>query len=294
VVVVTLNTPSTPTTHLGTTCSSFTSVSLTPPIISFCVRTPSRTSHVLTTHPTGDFAVHILSKHQTAASLAFSSPRTQHDLSAFPHHIDACTSLPILHNCLGVLICRVCKDKRVQVGDHEVWFGEVVRIVPGVGSVSGETSMEPLVYYESSYRSVGDEVFMERLEKGGLSFREWTHRAHLRMAWIYLRESTKKEDAFPKIKKAIQTHNAANAHLIKHGYNETITWFYLHLIDLALKDHHLHSSASASSSSSITPAVNQNEDFLDFIARYPVLEDRRVVGRYYSADVLRSEGARER
>lgn len=179
VVVVTLNTPETPTHHLGTTCSSFTSVSLQPPIISFCVRSPSRTSAILNANPSTHFAVHILSKHQTHHSLAFSSPKTQHVISAFPHHIDTSTKLPILHNCLGVLICQAVKN--VQIGDHETWFGHVKRIVHGVGSVKiGETNMEPLVYYESSYRSIGDEVFMEKVEKGTLSFAEWTHRAHLR------------------------------------------------------------------------------------------------------------------
>ncbi|TPX63248.1 hypothetical protein SpCBS45565_g06763 [Spizellomyces sp. 'palustris'] len=284
VVVVTLNVPDKQTKQLGTTCSSFTSVSLHPPTVSFCIRSPSRTSTILQDALTAHFAVHILSKHQTQHSLAYSSPKTQHLFSSFPHHIDASTKLPILHNCLGVLICQPIKS--VRVGDHETWFGHVKRIVHGVGSVSGETQMEPLVYYESSYRSIGDEIFMEQIEKGALSFEEWTHRAHLRMAWIYLREAGSKEAAYPYIKKAILTHNATNAHLIKHPYNETITRFYLHLIDLAVRnDNH---SGNTKSNEPCDPIP----DFLEFLSKHPFLEDRSVIGRYYSPATLISDQAK--
>ncbi|KAI9099276.1 flavin reductase like domain-containing protein [Phlyctochytrium arcticum] len=276
VVVVTLTTNETESNHLGTTCSSFTSVSLDPPVVSFCIRHPSRTSTVLQQKTSSHFAIHILSRHQTQQSLAYSSPQTQHIFDTYPHHIDTDTKLPILHNCLGVLICKPVQS--VQVGDHEVWFGEVSSIVHGVGSTkNGGKDMEPLVYYESSYRSVGDEVFMEQLEKGALSFDEWTHRAHLRMAWNYLREGSL-EAAYPRVKRTVMNHNATNAHLIKHGYNDTITRFYLHLIHLAFK---------------AEEAQNCNSDFLEFLAKYPFLEDQHVITRYFSPALLKSPHAKE-
>ena len=39
-----------------------------------------------------------------------------------------------------------------------------------------------------SFRSVGDEMFMEAFEQRTLPFEQWTHEAHLRMAWNYIKE----------------------------------------------------------------------------------------------------------
>lgn len=61
-----------------------------------------------------------------------------------------------------------------------------------------ETEPKPLLYYKSSYRSIGDQLFMEAFESGELEF--WTHTEHLRMAWTYLRDSGSKELALPLIR----------------------------------------------------------------------------------------------
>ena len=70
----------------------------------------------------------------------------------------------------------LCKPKGwpVEVGDHEVWFGEVVEVL------KEDSTKDPLVYYQQSYRSVGDELFIDAFENATLSFNQWTHRAHLR------------------------------------------------------------------------------------------------------------------
>ncbi|KAJ3016107.1 hypothetical protein HKX48_004198 [Thoreauomyces humboldtii] len=210
-------------------------------------------------------------------------------MSAFPHHVDDRTGLPILHNCLGVLICRAVKH--VEVGDHQCWFGEVVGIVHGVGGSKKDTDKVgrkreggPLVYYESQYRSVGDQVFMTKIEDGALSIREWTHRAHLRMAWNYLRDTPDQEEAaYVKIRAAILSHNKTNGHLLKHPFNETMTRLYFHLVRLAVQD-----DVRSRSNDDETP------DFLDFLARYPFLEDAKLKDRFYTEDVLLGVDARER
>ena len=39
-----------------------------------------------------------------------------------------------------------------------------------------------------SFRSIGDETFLRAFEDTTLPFEDWTHEAHMRMAWNYLRE----------------------------------------------------------------------------------------------------------
>ncbi|KAH6567033.1 hypothetical protein BASA50_009133 [Batrachochytrium salamandrivorans] len=276
VVVTVCDTTTAPPKTRAMTCSSFTSVSLTPPIVSFGIRSPSSMTPLLLS--SSYFAVHLLSKQQIAQSVAFSSPRTQTDFTAFPHHFDdGGTGLPILHGSLSVLICRA--EQTIQIGDHEVWFGRVERIVPGLGVSKDNRRMEPLLYYNSSYRSIGDEVFIDAFEKATLSFDEWSHRAHLRMAWNYLREvDGSLEKAIPRVKEGIFRYNAANTDRVKTGYNETITVFFLKLTAMAI-DADMRLSGD-------------HNDFLEFLGRYPILENFKTIFRFYSKERLYSESAK--
>ena len=47
--------------------------------------------------------------------------------------------------------------------------------------------------------SIGDEIFAHAFENQTLPFAEWTHKAHLRMAWYYISDLGK-DDAIPAIK----------------------------------------------------------------------------------------------
>ncbi|KAF9117831.1 hypothetical protein BGX30_005027, partial [Mortierella sp. GBA39] len=72
VVVVSTCSPEDPTLRRGITISSFSSISLQPiPLISFCVKLPSRASTVL--HESDQFVIQFLSSEQIAHSVAFSS-----------------------------------------------------------------------------------------------------------------------------------------------------------------------------------------------------------------------------
>ncbi|KAI8923205.1 flavin reductase like domain-containing protein [Entophlyctis helioformis] len=292
VVVTVCDTAKPEASTRGLTCSSFTSVSMDPPIVSFAIRTPSSTSALL--HKSSVFAVHLLSKQQIAHSVAFSSPKTQADLSPFSHHLDdGGTGLPILHGCLSVLICHA--EHSVQVGDHEVWFGRIERIVHGLGSSRGDSKMEPLLYYESTYRSIGDEVFMDAFEQATLSFDEWTHRSHLRMAWIYLSEAGANVDkVFPVVKEGIMRFNAANQERVRTGFNETITQFFLRMTAMAIEAD-LQAAAASTAPTGKEPnraSKKSGGDFLEFLARYPLLDDFSFISRFYSRDRLYSNEAK--
>lgn len=53
--------------------------------------------------------------------------------------------------------------------------------------------------YFRSFRSVGDEIFIKAFEDATLPYEDWTHEAHLRMAWTYITEYGK-EKATPFIR----------------------------------------------------------------------------------------------
>ena len=50
-----------------------------------------------------------------------------------------------------------------------------------------------------SFRSVGDQLFLQAFESATLPFEDWNHEAHLRMAWNYIKEYGP-EGAAPYIK----------------------------------------------------------------------------------------------
>jgi flavin reductase (DIM6/NTAB) family NADH-FMN oxidoreductase RutF len=110
-------------TPRGLTCSSLSSVSLSPPILSVCMGVWSRTLAAVRDH--GSFAVNILSVHGLAAAEIFAS--------AAPGHFDRVqwrsadmADLPRLEDTAAFAACRVIAT--YEVGDHVVVFGEVTAV----------------------------------------------------------------------------------------------------------------------------------------------------------------------
>lgn len=128
----------------GATIGSFTSVSLEPPLVSINVGSETKMHDVL--KEASRFAVHLLGDEQSDLSIHFAVPNRTGDeqLAAVPHSLDE-YDVPILEEAQAVLHCRCYDD--VEAGDHSIFIGEVVAI-----EKRGEAA--PLLYYNSSYRSV--------------------------------------------------------------------------------------------------------------------------------------------
>ena len=124
------------------TCSSFQSVSLEPPIVSFNIQSHSSTLPFL--KQSSHFAVNILSSEQIQQSMHFSSYKTLTDFSTIPHYKE--DGLALLQGTLGAFICRT--ETKVEIGDHFVWFGRVEKTIEGIGS-QRSLNPQPLVYYQS-------------------------------------------------------------------------------------------------------------------------------------------------
>ena len=76
-----------------------------------------------------------------------------------------------------------------------------------------------------------DQSLLEQFQSLTLPFSEWTHRCHVKVAYLYLRAYPFPE-ALDKLRAAIKAYNAANNRPDgpTEGYNETTTHALLHLI----------------------------------------------------------------
>lgn len=117
-----------------------------------------------------------------------------------------------------------------------------------------------------------DSLFREQFETGIIQPADFSHRAHIRLAYIYLCEYDP-ETTHKKIRTDIQNflgHHRMNA----SHYHETLTRSWI-----------LAVSYFMSTSSSTTSAA-------DFITNNPILLDKEIMLTHYSKEILFSEKAR--
>ena len=121
----------------GLTASSFTSVSLDPPLILVCVDHKSQSYPALLER--GRFAVNILRANQQEVSRRFASTRLDKfdDLPFSWSPLD----LPLIDGALTQLECVTVSTH--AEGDHTILVGRVERAHLGSG--------EPLIYYRGRY-----------------------------------------------------------------------------------------------------------------------------------------------
>ena len=127
----------------GLTVSSFTSVSLEPPLILICL------GHAVTNiedfRRAGCFGLSILSEHHQAISDRFA--QKGHDrFDGVDWHLGA-TGVPLIRSAIATIECAV--RQRISSGDHDIFIGEVVGTCVHDGA--------PLIYYASRYRKLAAE-----------------------------------------------------------------------------------------------------------------------------------------
>jgi hypothetical protein len=115
---------------------------------------------------------------------------------------------------------------------------------------------------------VDDRELLAHFESLTLPLAQWTHRAHVKVAFLYLREHGF-EEALRRLRSGIQSYNAANnvPDTPTSGYNETTTHAFLHLI---------HATMRAYGELVPTPDA---ESFCD---AHPQLQHRHVLRLFYS------------
>jgi flavin reductase (DIM6/NTAB) family NADH-FMN oxidoreductase RutF len=123
----------------GMTASSFSSLSLDPPLILVCFDLTAAT--LAAVDATGAFVINILGSQQEPLSRQFAS-RGAHSLDEVNFEIGE-IGIPILSDTLAHFECRVAR--RHIEGDHVILVGEVI-----AGDV--DHGDDPLLYFRGSYR----------------------------------------------------------------------------------------------------------------------------------------------
>ena len=119
-----------------------------------------------------------------------------------------------------------------------------------------------------------DLAFKDDVESCTFPVPEFDHRAHLRLAYVYLAQTSSPNESVKLVKKALTgllTHSGVDP-LVK--YHETLTEAWL----LAVH-HFMHNTSHVSSAE-------------DFLGQNPKLLDSRIMLTHYSEDVLFSEAAK--
>jgi flavin reductase (DIM6/NTAB) family NADH-FMN oxidoreductase RutF len=125
----------------GLTVSSFTSVSVEPPLVLVCI--DYSCAFLPHFRAATKFAINVLSEAQRDISVAFAEkPEGRFDGLDWYSNV---TGAPLLRDCLATLECRV--SSIVEAGDHAIFLGEVVYAESRAG--------KPLLYFDRDYRALG-------------------------------------------------------------------------------------------------------------------------------------------
>lgn len=130
----------------GMTASSFSSVSLEPPLVSICVARPLAMHDRI--QNAGQFAVNILSKDKVEDGLRFAGmlPGVEDRFEGVDVHT-AATGCPLLPGMLGWVDCKLWASH--DGGDHTIFVGEVLQA--GIDDTAA-----PLLYHSRSWGQFAD------------------------------------------------------------------------------------------------------------------------------------------
>ena len=128
----------------GLTVSSFTSLSLDPPLILVCIDNRNRFPTMVA--EAGGFAVSILAREQEAASNYFAgSGRLPTPNFTTIEGEWTESGQPVVKGAAAHIVCRL--HDQLQRGDHTIIIGEVVE-------ARTDDSKMPLLYWKRGYRTV--------------------------------------------------------------------------------------------------------------------------------------------
>jgi hypothetical protein len=116
-----------------------------------------------------------------------------------------------------------------------------------------------------------DQAFARAFESGDITPAQFDHRAHVRVAWVYLHEAATPGEALARMRDGIRRFAAAAGAAQK--YHETITVLWMRLLEGAR-------------------ARGASGELADVLAAHPELADKDLPLQYYSRERLFGEDAR--
>lgn len=126
----------------GVTVSAFSSLSLEPPLVLFCLGL--NTSSLASFKTYGHFAINVLSETQRDLSIRFAS-RSEDKWKGVTWEKGA-SGVPLLPGCIATLECKLVNT--MEGGDHLIFVGEVEHLTHHEGG-------SPLVYFRGAYMDYG-------------------------------------------------------------------------------------------------------------------------------------------
>jgi 3-hydroxy-9,10-secoandrosta-1,3,5(10)-triene-9,17-dione monooxygenase reductase component len=166
----------------GMTANAFTSVSLDPPLVLFCVTKTARMAALI--REVHGFAINILSEHQQDVSRQFAGSKKD--------DLDRAVALrrgpiaPLIDGSLTAVSCTI--EAIHEGGDHWIVVGRVVSVHEPLDSVL----RDPLVFFRSRYQELVEQatapspgaeswsndairVYHEEWSEGDAEQPEWSH-----------------------------------------------------------------------------------------------------------------------
>lgn len=128
---------------VGVTVSAFSSLSLEPPLVLFCLG--NATSSMDAFKEFGHFAINILSETQRDLSIRFAS-RSEDKWQGVAWSAGN-SGVPVLSGALASLECSLVNI--VDGGDHQIFIGKVEHMKHQEGG-------SPLIYFRGSYMELGN------------------------------------------------------------------------------------------------------------------------------------------
>jgi flavin reductase (DIM6/NTAB) family NADH-FMN oxidoreductase RutF len=124
----------------GLTVSSFTSVSLEPPLVLVCLGL--EVTNLQLFRAATYFGINVLAADQQALSERFA--RKGEDRFDGLAWDAGATGVPLIPGCLARIECRLYR--RLEMGDHDIFIGEMLHADVADGN--------PLIYFSSTYRTL--------------------------------------------------------------------------------------------------------------------------------------------
>jgi 4-hydroxyphenylacetate 3-hydroxylase, reductase component len=139
------------TSHIGITVNSFTSVSLDPPLVLWCIDRRSRRYPHFARAP--GFTVSILASGHRAVSarLAGAGEHSLDGIALIPTELGP----PALADSLAIFECA--RESMQEAGDHAILIGRVLRFV------RHDSAGAPLVYFRGRYGALAQGEPSERM-----------------------------------------------------------------------------------------------------------------------------------
>lgn len=126
----------------GFTANSFTSVSLSPSLISFCLNRTSGSIEAFKN--SNNFGVSILAFDQSELSTHFAS-RIKDKFKDVEHYIGLLSDCPLIIDAVCWIECS--KYQQIECGDHYIFIGEV----KGTKILNNKS---PLIYFSKAYKEM--------------------------------------------------------------------------------------------------------------------------------------------